>query len=128
MNYFTSGKMETVYQADNQCFEFFKGQVRELQVDKSQGFITSVFQALKVIRHKTRRRQVTGTPLMPVTSGSATPVTMPDAQATTASLTQVETAQIESIPEPLIPIPIAEAPMQWPSVDSQLGGSYITTT
>ena len=104
--------METVYQVDDQCFEFFEGQVREWQVERNQGFITSVFQTLIGSRHKTRRRQVTGIPPTPVTSGSATPVTAPDAQATMVLPTQVETAQIKSTPEPLISIPIAETPMQ----------------
>ena len=96
INYFMSGKMETIYQADNQYFVFFEGQVRELQVERSKGFITSVSWAFMGSRHKTRRRQVTGIPPMPVTSGLATPVTALNAQATTASPTQVETAQIES--------------------------------
>ena len=30
IDYFMGGKMETVYQADDQYFEFFKEQVREL--------------------------------------------------------------------------------------------------
>ena len=71
---------------------------------------------------------MTGVPQTPVTSGSATCLTTLDALATTTLLTQVETAKIESALEPLIHMPIAEAPMQQPSVDSQLGGSYITTT
>ena len=119
--------METVYQVGGQCFEFFEGQVRELQVEKSQGFITSIFWALTGSRHETRRRQVRGIPPTPVTSGSATPLTTLDTQATTALLTQAETAQNKSALEPLIPIPIAEAPMQQPSVNSQLGQLYIAT-
>ena len=44
--YFTDGKMETVYQADDKYFEFFEGQVSELQEERSQGIITSVIWAL----------------------------------------------------------------------------------
>ena len=97
-------------------------------MERSQGLITIVFWALTGSRVKNGRRQVTDIPPMPVTSDSAAPVTTTDAHATTASLTQVGTAQIKSAPEPLIPVPIAEAPTQQPSVDSQLGGLYITTT
>ena len=32
---FTGGKMEAVYQADDQFFEFFEWQVKELQVERS---------------------------------------------------------------------------------------------
>ena len=78
--------------------------------------------------HKTRRRQVTRTLSILVTSGSTTPVTTPDAQATAMMPTQVETIQTESAPEPLAPVPIVGTPMQQPHMDSKLGGSYITTT
>ena len=40
---FTGGKMEAIYQANDQFFEFFKGQVKELQAERSQSIITSVF-------------------------------------------------------------------------------------
>ena len=113
--------MEPIYQADNQYFEFFKEQVKELQLERSQCIITSVFQALTGSRHKTRRRQVTGIPPPPVTTGTATPVTVADFQATTMPPLHVENAS-----EPLMPVPIAEVPMQLPIVDSQLRGSNIT--
>ena len=35
INNFTGGKMETIYQADNQFFEFIEGQVKELHVERS---------------------------------------------------------------------------------------------
>ena len=79
-------------------------------------------------RHKTRRRQVTSIPPMPVTLGSATPVTVLDIQFTMTLQTQVETIQTESVPESLMSIPIVEAPMLQPRMDSQLGESYITIT
>ena len=40
---FTGGKMETVYQADKQYFKFLEGQLKELQAERSQSIITSVF-------------------------------------------------------------------------------------
>ena len=118
---FTGGKMETVYQADDQFFEFFKGQVKELQAERSQSIITSLFQALTGSRHKARRRQVTSIPPTPVTMGSAMPATAGDGKTTTALPVQVLTAS-----ELLMPVPVSEVAMQPPMVDSQLGGSYIT--
>ena len=37
-------KMDAIYQADNQYFNFFKEEIKELQAEKSQGIITSVFE------------------------------------------------------------------------------------
>ena len=39
---FEGGKMDAIYQADDQYLDFFETQVRELQAKKSQGIITSV--------------------------------------------------------------------------------------
>ena len=44
--------MEIVYQADEECFKFMDQQVKELHMEMSQGFITSVYRAL------TRREQM----------------------------------------------------------------------
>ena len=57
---------------------------------------------------------------MPVTTGSNTSATTADV-TTTASPAQVEVAL-----EHLMPVPVAEVPVQLPMVNSQLGGSYIT--
>ena len=35
IEYFAGGKMETVFQEDNECFEFLEEQVRELHAKKS---------------------------------------------------------------------------------------------
>ena len=48
---------------------------------------------------------------------STTPITAADAQTTAALPTQVET-----VPEMLMPVPVAEVPVQLPMMDSQLGG------
>ena len=85
------GKMEVVYQADGQLFGFYKGQVKELQAERSQSIVTSVLWALMGSRYKTRR-QVTGILPMPVTAGSITPATAADAQTTTVPPAQVKTA------------------------------------
>ena len=57
----------------------------------------------------------------PVTAGSTTPATAADTQSTT-----VPPAQVEIVPELLMPVPVAEVPVQPLMEDSQLGGSYIT--
>ena len=56
IDYLGGGKMEMVYWADDEYFEFLNQQVKEHHIKKSQGFITSVFRALTGSRHKTRRR------------------------------------------------------------------------
>ena len=46
---FTGGKVDAIYQADDQYFNFFEEQVKELQVEKRQSTITSVFELLQVL-------------------------------------------------------------------------------
>ena len=117
---FKGGNMDVIYQADDQYFDFFEEQVKELQAKKNQGIKTSVLLALTGSRHKMRRRQVTGIPLTTVMMDTATPVTVTDVQATTKLLVPVKT-----IPGSLMPVPVTVIPMQPPIVESQLGGSYI---
>ena len=62
INNFTGGKMETIFQADDQFFKFFEEQVKELQVERSQSIIKSIFRALMGRRWKTKSRQVTRKP------------------------------------------------------------------
>ena len=118
INNFTGGKMESIYQVDNQFFEFFKGQVKDLQAERSQSIIVSVFRALIGSRDKTRRRQVTGITSTPVMAGLTTSATKADTQTTAA--------EAETTLEPQMPVLVAEVPVHLPMVDSQLGGSYIT--
>ena len=121
INNFTCGKIETVYQIDDQFFEFYEGRVKELHVEISQSIITSVFHALMGSSCKTKRRQVTGIPSTLVMAGLTIPTTVVDAQTTAVPLNQVETAL-----EMLMPAPVTEVPVQMLMVDSQLGGLYIT--
>ena len=81
IDYVGGGKMDMVYQANDWYFEFLNQQVKELYMERSQGFITSIFRVLTGSRHKTRRKQVTGIPPVLVTIGSHTPATPIDAQA-----------------------------------------------
>ena len=114
---FAGGKMEVIYQGDDQYFAFLEEQANEVNAEKNQSIITSVFQAFIDSRVKMRRRQVTGLPPMPVTVDTATSVTATDTQPTAMLPLLVNT-----IPEPLIPMPITEAPMQPP-----IGNSHAST-
>ena len=62
IDYIGGGKMEMVYQATDQYFEFLNQQVKGLHMERSQGFTTSIFRGLTGSRHMTRRKQVTGIP------------------------------------------------------------------
>ena len=46
---FNSGKMNAIYQANDQYFDFFEDEARELQAEKSQGILTSLFELLQVV-------------------------------------------------------------------------------
>ena len=56
INYMGDGKMEMIYWTDDKYFKFLNQWVKELHMERSQGFITSVFRALRGSRHKTRRK------------------------------------------------------------------------
>ena len=47
---FVGRKVDAIYQADEEYFNFFKEQTRELQAEKSQSIITSVFELLQVLQ------------------------------------------------------------------------------
>ena len=78
INYVGGGKVEVVYQADDEYLEFLNQQVKELHMDRSQEFFTSMFRALTSSRFKTRRRQVTEILPTPVTRESHTLATLTD--------------------------------------------------
>ena len=67
--------MQMVYWADNEYFKFLDQQVKEFHMERSQGFITSVYRALVGSRCKARRRQLTGILPTPVTMESCTSAT-----------------------------------------------------
>ena len=99
--------MDAIYQADDQYFYFLEEQVRELQGEKSQGIIKSVFQALTGSRHKARMRHVTSIPPTSVMMDTAIPVTATDAQATT-----MPPIPVKAIPQPIMPALVTVIPMQ----------------
>ena len=121
INYVRGGKMEMVYQADDKYFEYLNQQVKELHVERSQRFITSMFRALTGSRCKTRRKQVTGIPQTPVTSGShtlATPIGTPTSKTLVEDATQAEFVARQ-------PTTLEEEPMEEPSPNNKLGESYV---
>ena len=62
--------MDVIYQASDEDFNFCEAQARELNAERNQNILTSIFRTIKGTRHKTRR-QVTGIPPMPITLGVA---------------------------------------------------------
>ena len=111
--------MKDIYQADNRYFDFLKGHLRELKEEGNQNILVSMFRALTGIRHRAKRRQVTGIPLTLVTSES-TPPPHPNVEAASMQPTPGKMEQDESMPEQLDPIPIVVV-MKQPSVDNQQG-------
>ena len=123
IDYIGGSKIEMVYQADDLYLEFLEQQVKELHMERSQGFITSVFRALTGSICKTRRKQVTGILPTPVTIGSHTPATPIDAP-TSKTLTE-DVTQAELVVRPPAPASLNEEPVDEPSTDNQLGESYV---
>ena len=69
--------MDIIYQAADEDFNFFKAQLRKLDAERNESILTSIFRTITGIRHKTRRRQVTGIPPKPITLGLASPTMNP---------------------------------------------------
>ena len=121
IDYVGGGKMEMFYQADDEYFEFLNQQVKELHIERSQGFIKSVFRALAGSRHKRRRKQVTGIPPTLVTIGSHLPAIMNDAP--TSKTLAEETTQDVFVARQLATL--EEEPLEEPSPNKELGESYV---
>ena len=120
IDYMGGGKMEMVYHANDQYFKFLNQQVKELHMERSQGFIKSVFRALTGSWCKTRRRQVTGMPPTPVTIGShtlATSATTPTRENLSKDVTWVE---VEARPPTTTKEEVEDS-----SNNNQLGWSYV---
>ena len=84
---------------------------RNSHMERSQGFVTSMFRALTGSRCKTRRQQVTWIPPRPVTIGSHTPATLSDAQTSKALAEDV--TQDEFVARQLATV--EEEPLEEPS-------------
>ena len=124
IDYMRGGKMEMVYQADDQYFEFLHQQVKELHMERSQGFITSILMALTGSRQKTRMRQVTGILPMPVAIGSHTPAATIDAPPSKTPSENV--TQAELVARLPAPVSLNEEPAEESSTINQPGESYVT--
>ena len=72
INHSTRVKMENIYQADEQYFNFLEGQLRELKAEKNLNILACVFRTITGSRHRTRRMQVTGILLTSVNLESTT--------------------------------------------------------
>ena len=121
IDYVGGGKMEMVYWADDEYFEFLHQQVKETHMERSQGLITSMFRALRGNRSKTRKRQVTWIPPATMTVGSQTPATLSDAP-TSESLAENVT-QDEHVTRQLATL--EEEPLEESSPNNELGESYV---
>ena len=98
-------------------------QVKELHMERSQGFITSIFRALTSSRNKTRRKQVTGILPTPVTIGShtyASSIDAPVSKRLSEDVTQAEL--VARLPAPVF---LYKEPAEESSTNNQLGESYV---
>ena len=123
IDYIGGGRMEMVYQANDQYFKFLNQQVKELHMERSQGFITSTFRALTGNRCKTRRKQVSGILPSPITIGShtpATPIDVPTSKTLSEDMTKAEF--IVMLPAP---VSLDEKAVKESSTNKQLGESYV---
>ena len=64
---FSGEEIDLIYQTADEDFNCFAAQVREVDAERNQSTITSIFRTITGTRHKTRRRQVTGIPPRPTT-------------------------------------------------------------
>ena len=53
---FAGGGMDVIYQAADKDFNFLENQVKDLNAERNQSIITSIFRTLTGTRCKTRRR------------------------------------------------------------------------
>ena len=103
---FTGEKVDGIYQATDKDFSFIEIQVNELDAERNQTIITSIFRTLTGTRHKMRRRQATGIQLTLITAGAASSTIIPDMTATpdmpVSIMTFVKKALTEVINTPAV--------------------------
>ena len=111
INKFLGKEMNTICKASDEDLNLFKTQVRELNAERNESILTSIFRIITGTRHKTRRRQVTGIPPKPITPGVASPtiilaaVTTPGIHVTTMAPDQ-EALACTTVPDsPAIMMP-----------------------
>ena len=128
--------MDVIYQEADKDFNFFEAWVRELDAERNQSILTSLFRTITGTKCKTRRRQVTSILPTPINLGAASPTIIPNvattlgtpvtittqAQEALAATTVLDTpAMVEqelSVPETILPVHLAPN-------ESQLGASYL---
>ena len=49
---FSAEEMDVTYQASDEDFNFFEAQVRELDTERNQSILTSIFRTITGTRHK----------------------------------------------------------------------------
>ena len=66
---FSGEEVDVIYQAADEDLNFSETQVRELDAERNKSILTSLFRTITSTRCKTRRRQFTGIPPVPITPG-----------------------------------------------------------
>ena len=79
---FAGEEMDVIYQANDEDFNFFEAQVRDLDAKRNQSIITHILRTFTGTRCKTRRRQDTSIPPMLITLGAASPTIITSMTAT----------------------------------------------
>ena len=74
-------RLDVIYQVADKDFNFFESHVRELDAERNQCIITSIFRTLTGTRHTTNRRQVTSIPPGTDNSGCRSPTVIPSMAA-----------------------------------------------
>ena len=112
--------MDVIYQAADKDFNFFEAQVKELDAERNQSIITSIFGTLTGTRHKIRRRQFTSIPSMPIHLGAASPIIIPSVAETPGMPVTITSPGQEALAE----VPKTAPPVTTANNESQLGASY----
>ena len=136
INKFAGEEVDVNYQAADKDINFFKAQVWELDAERNQSIITSIFRTITGTRHKTRGRQFTSIPPMPITLGVASPTIIPSVATTQGTSVTIMTLAQEALaattvldmpamagkelsgPETILPVHSANN-------ESQSGASYL---
>ena len=136
INKFAGEEMDVIYQAAYKDYNFFEAQVMELNAERNQSILTSIFKTITGMRHKTRRRQVTGIPPMLITLGAASPTIIPSEAATPGmpvtimtpvqgALTTTIVLDIPAMVEQELSVPETILQVHPATNESQLGASYL---
>ena len=126
------------YQTADKDFNFLEAQVREIDTERNQSVLTSIFRTLTGTRHRTRRRQVTSIPPTPIILGARGITVIPSVAAilgmpeTTVTQTQEVLATTTDLGTPTrvdqeVSMPETTQPARNAKNKSQLGVSYLNS-